>query len=669
MYAFLAAAMWLPFGFHTSGLVEEWGLLGYHDRGEQLWWLTADSPLASLRLRPIFDFPFELAYTLGHGFVWLNVIALLVFVGAGIATYLLVDHLAPGRRAVALVAGALAMFYPVNEGLFTFRVVHIRLAAMLFLFALVLLCDFVRVPRWWRFVAMSLLLAASLLMYQIAAAALILGPVVVALVVGLKNRRALLKHSAAWFAAPIAVGCYWLWILHQGGTYELETASSAPRPSAGEYADDLVDAFGDQLAGGWKPASWVTWEPRYVVIGALCGLAVAAVALLVGGSGLLTARSTLLLGLGAIVVSPLGFLPLWTIVYSIHEKLKVYLLSSVAIAIGVALVLGFLSRRVEVFAVVGGALTGLAAIYGLHQHAHYVALAHAQVRVLGEIVQQLPSPKDGSTIVVRDHSGQFSQIYTLGPAINFSWALTAAYDNPRLNIVLCNELTGEAHEDGRPIRTCPDGRPSTRGTPAGPTLHVPPDRMAVFDYDPVNEMRLVQRRSGTLPAGYAPQALTGQGKPTRVDFFACSPIERCTVPPSALWPRGAVHESLSPDSTNVTGFRPSEKSPEGAFYRWSIAPRTHVYAILPERQAELDAHVLYLIDPAVRDSIRLRVNGRPVRIRVEELPGLYRLRATIPGAALRPSPDDIEITSAVRRVPGSPDKLGLAMTSVDVTPS
>jgi hypothetical protein len=665
---FLALVMWAPFGFHTSGLVEEWGLLGYHDRGEQMWWLTADNPLASLRLRPIFDFPFELAYTLGHGFVWLNVIALLLFVGAGVATYLLVERIAPGRRAVAVVAGALAMFYPVNEGLFTFRVIHIRMAVVLFLLALVLLCDLARWPRWWKFGAMSFLLAASLLMYQIAAAALVLGPVVVALSIGIHYRRALLRYSAAWFAAPIAVGCYWLWIAHQGGAYELESVS-APRPSAGEYADDLVDAFGDQLFGGWKPLTWVSWEPRYVVLGVLCGFVVAVVARVVGGSGRLTTRSTLLLGLAAIILSPLGFLPLWTLANSIHEKLKVYLLSSVTIAIGVALVLGFVSRRVEVFALVGGILVGLAVIYGLHQHAHYVALAHGQVRVLGQIVEELPSPKDGSTIVVRDHSGQFSQIYTLGPAINFSWALTAAYDNPSLNIVLCNELTGEAHENGRPIRTCPDGRQSPSGPPAGPTLHVPPHGLAVFDYEPVNEMRLVQRRSGTLPAGYAPQALTGRGKPTREGFFACSPIERCTAPPSALWPRGAIHESIGPDSTNVTGFRPSEKSPEGAFFRWSIAPRTHVYAFLPERQAELDAHVLYLIDPAVKDTIRLRVNGRPVPIRVEELPGLYRLRSTIPAAALRPSPDDIELTSAVRGIPGSPERLGIAVTSVDVTPS
>ena len=69
------------------------------------------------------------------------------------------------------------MLYPVNEGLFTFRVLHIRAAVVLFLLALVFLLDLVRAPRWWRFVLMSILLATSLLVYQIAAAALVLGPV------------------------------------------------------------------------------------------------------------------------------------------------------------------------------------------------------------------------------------------------------------------------------------------------------------------------------------------------------------------------------------------------------------------------------------------------------------------------------------------------------------
>ena len=76
-YALLATLMWLPFGLRTTGLVEEWGLLGLHDRGEQLWWLTEGSSLESLRLRPLFVAPFELRFSLGAAFVWLNVIALL----------------------------------------------------------------------------------------------------------------------------------------------------------------------------------------------------------------------------------------------------------------------------------------------------------------------------------------------------------------------------------------------------------------------------------------------------------------------------------------------------------------------------------------------------------------------------------------------------------------
>ena len=78
-----------------------------------------------------------------------------------------------------------------------------------------------------------------------------------------------------------------------------------------------------------------------------CGLVVALAAL--AAAELLRRLSVPVLAprrrCGAIVLSPLGFLPLWTIVYSIHEHLKVYLLSSVGVAIGVALVVGFVCRR------------------------------------------------------------------------------------------------------------------------------------------------------------------------------------------------------------------------------------------------------------------------------------------------------------------------------------
>jgi hypothetical protein len=166
-YMLLAVVMWLPFGFRANGLVEEWDISWLLDRGEQLWWITASSSVADLRLRPLTMLPFALAHSLG-GFVWLNIFAVAVFAMRGTATFLLVERLAPGRRPSAWIAGALAMIYPVNTGLFALRMTHINLAVSLFLFALVLLCDLAHRPRFWRLVVISILLAVSLLIYQIA---------------------------------------------------------------------------------------------------------------------------------------------------------------------------------------------------------------------------------------------------------------------------------------------------------------------------------------------------------------------------------------------------------------------------------------------------------------------------------------------------------------------
>src|SRR5262249_8513240 len=155
---------------------------------------------------------------------------------------------------------------------FAFRVIHIQTAVVLFLFALVLLWDLAGAFRVWRFVLMSALLAASLLMYQIAAAAVLFSPFVLLLRFRREQWRRLVKVSALLLAPPISVGLYWLSVATTTTTYEFQTADVAPRPSPHQYASDLVGSYEDQLLRAWRPAQWVTWEPRYIALGAACGL-------------------------------------------------------------------------------------------------------------------------------------------------------------------------------------------------------------------------------------------------------------------------------------------------------------------------------------------------------------------------------------------------------------
>jgi hypothetical protein len=396
----------------------------------------------------------------------------------------------------------------------------------------------------------------------------------------------------------------------------------------------------------------VTWKPEYVLLGVLCGALVALTVLLARGeSTRLGRRSSFAGAVGAVAIAPLGFLPLWAIVASIHETLKVYLLSSIAVAAGAGLLIGFLCRTRTLVAVVGGALVSLAAIYGLHQHAHFVGLAHGETRVLGEMVEQLPAPADGTTIVVRDSSGKLSQVWTLGPPVTFGAAVEVAYHNPTLRIILCDEAHGHAYSNGVLLPSCPLGERA---------------RLAVFDYDLVHELRLLPQ--GSLGRGYAPLRLADKGPSLRSALFGCSPIQGCTDAPSASWPRGAVHETFDAEPDNLTGFRPAEKAPDGTSFRWSDSAETHVFAFLPARSATFDLSVLFTVDPAVLQTIRVSVNGHDVPAQVVPKPGRYVVRATIPAQALAPSPDDLEIRSRAVPVAGSPDPLGLAVSRLDVTP-
>jgi hypothetical protein len=667
LYAVIAVILWLPFGFRTVGLVEEWDLMWLLDRGNQLWWITAHSPLSEFRLRPLTVLPYAIAHSLGEGFLWFNLIALGVFVLRALATFFLVDRIAPGHANVALTAGVLAMLYPANTGLFTFRVFHIQIAVVLFLFALVLLCDVERIGGLWRIALMFIFLAASLLMYQIAILAVVIGPVLLVALGRGRGWRRIMKFSLLWLAPPAAAAAYWLAVASGGGTYELESTKTAARPSLGDYGHDLIRSYTDQVYRAWRPNAWVTWEPRYVAIGAACGVLVA-LAVLAGrqADAVVWTRTALITGIAAILIAPLGFLPLWAIVFSIHETIKVYLLSSVAVAIGLSLVIGFVVRKQLPFAIVSGVLVAFAAIYGLHQHAYYAALARAESRVLGEMVQQLPSPEDRTTIVVRDHSGQLSMVWTLGPPGTFGAAVEVAYDNPTINVALCDETTGENYVNGEPAQACPG---ETRGDVEVGGAVIPSNRLAIFDYDLIREMRLVRRGGPGLPTKYAPLRLAGEGRASRAALFACKPIQRCTDPPSDSWPRGWLHEAFDAGATNTTGFRAAETTPTGEPFRWSIARRTQIYAYLPSRGAIITVRILFVIQPSIVNTIRVRVNGRRIPVVVQAAPDGYRVTGRISKRALADrSPDDIEISSNVAPVAGSPNPLGLAVTSLDVTP-
>jgi hypothetical protein len=146
-------------------------------------------------------------------------------------------------------------------------------------------------------------------------------------------------------------------------------------------------------------------------------------------------------------------------------------------------------------------------------------------------------------------------------------------------------------------------------------------------------------------------------------------VQRCTERPSASFPRGSIDQPFDNDTLNVTGVRASELAPDGMPFRWTDARVMHAYADLPSRRATFRLQIYTVLVPSVLDSIQLRVNG--VRIpttKTQESSGGVVI-ATIQGAALRASLDDFAISSKTVPVKGSPDKLGLAVSRLQVAPA
>ena len=143
----LTLLLWLPFGFKTTGLVEEWGVTGLMESGSRPFFITPDSNLAAHRMRPFEVFFHAAAYALDpDSFLFYNVFQLLFLAGKMVAVYWLVLQFFPKQRVLALGAGVLSVVYPVDSALFTFRVIHVHAAILAYLIAACLLIRHVRQP-------------------------------------------------------------------------------------------------------------------------------------------------------------------------------------------------------------------------------------------------------------------------------------------------------------------------------------------------------------------------------------------------------------------------------------------------------------------------------------------------------------------------------------------
>lgn len=132
---FTVFALWLPFGFSLTALIEEWGVLGTFVEQGLFFIVTPTSSLGAHALRPLTIFPHALAYFLDtNSFLYWHVLLILALLVKGFSVSYIIQKLT-NSFSWAFLAGILILLYPADTMQINFRGLHINWSLSLVLFA------------------------------------------------------------------------------------------------------------------------------------------------------------------------------------------------------------------------------------------------------------------------------------------------------------------------------------------------------------------------------------------------------------------------------------------------------------------------------------------------------------------------------------------------------
>jgi hypothetical protein len=458
----LAAAVWLPFGVHKTGLIEEWTFYKFLDEGQSV--IGAEG-LRDQTTRPFLLLSWALGYWLTpDSFVGLNLVHLLTFVGRGLVVYSILRRLMPNHRAFGLLAAALFLVHPADESLFELRVMNYHVATFLYLCSARLLMAYWDHPR---ALTLAALWATQLLGLGTSEAAyplVLVTPIVLYWMSGRLNAR-IVRIASLWYAVPAAFLAWMVPRLLRPGNF----VAAAVNSDAGTAS--FVSGFAYAVGRAYLRTLFTCWtdiviacrtNPSYPGIGAAAAAIVglAAWAQHDGDGGAQTRRApnvALVAGLGAL---GLGFLP-FALSYVRLANGRVFLLSSAGAAVAVVSLLYLVSRRfgraLPIFVVIASLLVGAATVLALERHRRVVVASLREQKTLAGFAREMPRMNGQPLIVLYDPFAQF-------PAgFESTWATSGAiltnamhylYHDPRYTVFLCypNEQAAGLYNDGCAFR-------------------------------------------------------------------------------------------------------------------------------------------------------------------------------------------------------------------------
>jgi len=457
-------AIWLPFGFSLTALIEEWSILGLFTTHGLFFIANTSGPLAAHALRPLTIFPHALAYWLDpHSFKFWHILLILVLIIKGsTAGYLVlrVSH----SFFLAVVMSALVLVYPADTMQLSFRALHINWSLSLVLlastFLLIAYTNKSYIISFCYGLLASSLFFASMCMYEAALMFMILPFSMLYIDKGLEALVRQMKQR--WFLVIswlTAIGVYLLYVYYISTLIKSYQSSIMEGSSLFEILKltlpKLISiALVRSLLGGWGDALQI-FIHQLGTLGQIYDLiCVGCIFILISKTRQIhTSHNNLKImrmSIIGVILLFCGHFPFVLLPSHMIINQRTYLFASFGASmcfIALFMLIEKINYKIAYALAFFLILLGLSS--QLYQFKHYNAIANTQRSLLKSIVENFDGELHDKTLLILDKSNQLNHTwFFLTCSFYLQHVLTYFYDHPITKIKICHLPSYEWEEDG-----------------------------------------------------------------------------------------------------------------------------------------------------------------------------------------------------------------------------
>jgi hypothetical protein len=422
--ALLITALWWPFGFAMSGLIEEWDLRGLGVMSGPFLLVYPDGPIAANLPRPLMPLAFGLADRIApDSFVGYHIFTIAALLLKSLAFADLTARTIHSRR-LGLLAGLLVLVWPADTMQMTLRTLHIHWASALSIAAA---CVFFRAleghPR--RRVGIYLSATAAVLfmsacgMYEASLAMWPIPLIMFVVTAGIwQGMRGLVRQwrlMLFWLAAPVAYLAFAAWASRTVVTYQSGLVGSQSLASVlvQTWPKLFVVGIPHALIGGWVDAIRIAHTEfvslAFPLLATLLVLMAATLFLAMSRNQTMQEHPSpgahlwgRLAG-GGLILLIAGYAPFLASISHVAISQRTYLWAApgaVLVAVALVAVIGSVARPAAWIVAATMTFFGLSSL--LFQFHHFAQLSETQKLIARQIVEQLDRNFEGKTLVVQD---------------------------------------------------------------------------------------------------------------------------------------------------------------------------------------------------------------------------------------------------------------------------